>query len=423
MGYRNRSRFLVVLLFPTIFLVTGSPRAMSADWPQFLGPSRNGISTETGWTTDWSEGPPILWQASIGTGFSPVCVTGECLFTMGFEDGQESVLCLETKTGEEIWRYSYPADPHAFQHEGGPCGSPTVSDGSVFAFGKDGQLVRLSATDGKLIWRKNLPKELGVKVHELGFTGSPWVSGDRLFLDVGPVVAFKVSDGGLLWRSRDYPIAFASVIPFDFQGRLLGASMNHLGLVIFDLSNGTEVAHHDLATFDGVNVASPIISGSSLFVSAGYDQGCELLGLTATGQLKSCWKNQNMRNHFSNSVLWEENLYGFDGNVNRQGQGELRCLSLRTGEVSWSEPSVTKGSLIIAGGKILALTGDGELVCAEASSEGYHELARSQVLGGKSWTLPVLSNGRVYCRNSEGTLVCVDVRGSKVGAGEGERSH
>ncbi len=406
----NRFGVLTVLLSLSAFLVIGSLQTFGADWPQFLGPTRNGISTETGWLSSWREDPPTLWQTFVGTGFSPVCVAGGRLFTMGFKDGLESVLCLESKTGKEVWRYSYPAKPYAFQHEGGPCGSPSVSDGSVITFGKDGQLVRLSDTDGKLIWKKNLPEELGLKVHELGFTGSPWVEEGRIILDVGPIVAFRTSDGSLLWRSQDYPMAFASVIPFSFQGRLLGASMNHLGLVIVNLSDGTKVAQHDLTTFDGVNVASPIIHGSSIFVSAGYDQGCELLGLTPAGELKSHWKNRNMRNHFSNSILWEDNFYGFDGNVNNPSQGELRCLIFRTGEACWSEPSVSKGSLIIAGGKILALTGDGELVCADAAPDGYHELSRSQVLGGKCWTLPVLSNGLVYCRNSEGTLVCVDLR-------------
>ena len=407
----KRSRVFIAFLFLVAHLTINTPNAMSGDWPQFLGPTRNGISAESGWTSNWGEGPPILWEVSVGTGFSPVCVVGKRLYTMGFDQGKESILCLEADTGKELWRFSYPAKPYAFQHEGGPCGSPVIDGNFVYTLGKDGQLICLSSMDGSLRWRKNIPEDFGVTVHELGFTGSPLVEGDHVIVDVGTVMAFRKSDGGLVWRSQDYPMAFASVISFDFNSNRLGATMNHIGLLIFDLKDGSQVALHPLATFDGVNVASPIISGASIFVSAGYDQGSELLELTNSRALKTHWKNRNMRNHFNNSLLWKNHLYGFDGNVNRQGEGELRCLEWQTGDVEWSEPSVSKGSLIIAGGKILALTGAGELVCAEAAPEGFHELARTQVLGGKCWTPPALADGLVYCRNSEGSVVCVDLRG------------
>ncbi len=117
-----------------------------------------------------------------------------------------------------------------------------------------------------------------------------------------------------------------------------------------------------------------------------------------------------MSNHFSNSVLWNGGLMGFDGHIAKD-RVPLKCLDPETGGLLWEESRVTRGSLIIAGGKIIALTEKGELVIAEADRSGFTELARAQVQTGKCWISPVLSGGLLYCRNAQGRLVCLDLRG------------
>jgi len=127
------------------------------------------------------------------------------------------------------------------------------------------------------------------------------------------------------------------------------------------------------------------------------------------GKLTELWKNKNMRNQVNSSVLWEGHLYGFDGQVN--GGGKLKCIDFKTGQIKWSQDGLGTGSLMLADGKLIILGERGKLVIAEASPEGYKELASAEILTGKCWTTPVLANGRIYARNAAGQLVCVDVSG------------
>jgi outer membrane protein assembly factor BamB len=154
-----------------------------------------------------------------------------------------------------------------------------------------------------------------------------------------------------------------------------------------------------------INAADPIVSGDKMFVSSGYRKGGALLKLNDEPTV--IWKSQNMHNQLNSSVLIGGHLYGISG---QSGHGaDLRCVEFQTGDVKWKEPSPGFGALMAADGKLIVLGEKGELIIAEATPEKFHALARAQVLGGKCWTTPVLSNGRIYCRNVHGTLVCVDV--------------
>jgi len=150
------------------------------------------------------------------------------------------------------------------------------------------------------------------------------------------------------------------------------------------------------------NIGDPIISGNTVFVCTGYNRGCALLKIEGSN-VTEVWQNKNMRNHFNCSVLWQGYVYGFDE------KKELRCLDFKTGQMKWSKGGLGKGSLMIADGKLIILSERGKLVIAEASPEGFRELASVQILTGKCWTVPVLANGRIYARNANGQLVCIDV--------------
>ncbi|MDQ3812400.1 MAG: PQQ-binding-like beta-propeller repeat protein, partial [Armatimonadota bacterium] len=152
-----------------------------------------------------------------------------------------------------------------------------------------------------------------------------------------------------------------------------------------------------------VNAAIPNVAGNKLFNSSGYGKGCALLQI-AKDEEPLVWQNRNMKNHFSSSVLYDGYIYGFD-------ESELKCLDFRTGNVKWSKGGMGKGSLIAADGQLIVLSERVELVIVEASPNRYTEQARAQILGGKCWTAPALSGGRVYARNADGDLVCVDVKG------------
>jgi outer membrane protein assembly factor BamB len=155
-----------------------------------------------------------------------------------------------------------------------------------------------------------------------------------------------------------------------------------------------------------VNAADAIISGDTVFISSGYGRGCSLIKVS-NGEATKVWENKNMRNHFANCVLIDGHLYGFDGNT---GGGELRCLDLKTGSVKWAEKGMATGGLMAADGKLVVLADGGKLVIAEANPTEFKQLASAKPISGKCWTMPVLANGHIYCRNAKGDAVCVDVK-------------
>jgi outer membrane protein assembly factor BamB len=382
------------------------------DWPQFLGPTRNGISPETGWQAVWpKEGPKILWEIEVGTGFSSVAVEGDRAYTMGNMAGQETLYCLKTETGEVVWKQGYPSQLKAVIHEGGPCCTPSVDKDCIYTLGKEGQMYCFEKTTGKVLWWRNLPKDYNLEVEDFGISCSPLLEGEQVIVDPGSMMALNKRTGSLIWKHEPVPRAFTSPVAFELEGRRLGATLNGYGLLVFEIDGGKEICKHPWETFDKTNCTTPVISGNRIFVSSAYDRGGAVLEVGLDKPPKVIWDNANMRNHFNISVLWEGHLYGFDGNSNRDNQGELRCLDFNTGEVRWSEPSILKGGLLISDGKLVAISDKGELAIAEASPKGFQALSRAQVLGGRCWTPPTLSGGRIYCRNAAGNVVCIDVRG------------
>ena len=155
----------------------------------------------------------------------------------------------------------------------------------------------------------------------------------------------------------------------------------------------------------GVNAPTPIVSGDKIFITSGYDTGCALLRVRA-GKPTEMWRNRNLRSQLGTPVLVQGFIYGIDGKV---GGGELRCLDLASGEIKWKQ-NIGGGALIAAGEHLLALNERGELIVAEASPTGYREVARTQVLGGNCWVAPAVADGRIYCKNNQGSLVCLDGR-------------
>jgi outer membrane protein assembly factor BamB len=401
----------VIFLFILGMAALGTERALAGDWAQFLGPTRNGISDEKGWESKWpNEGPQELWRKDVGTGFSSLAVAGDKAYTMGNVDDQEILYCLNSETGEEIWKESYPCKLYALYHDGGPACTPTIDGDAVFTLGRAGQLYCFDAATGKIRWSKDLPKEFPVNVSDFGISCSPLVEGNKVIVDVGAMAAFDKATGEQIWRSARVPRAFCSPVAFDLEGKRCGATLNGFGLLVFEIGNGNEVCRHPWETFDNTNCTTPIVSGNRIFVSSAYDRGGGVIEVGFGKEPKVIWDNRNMRNHFNISPLWEGHLYGFDGNVNKDNQGELRCLDFENGNVDWTEPSVVKGGLLIADGKIIAISDNGELVVAEASPEKFKVLSRYQVLGGRCWTPPTMANGKIYCRNAKGTVVCLDVR-------------
>lgn len=384
--------------------------AQAADWPRWRGPDYNGISQETGWTASWPEaGPEVLWKASIGTGFSSVAVSGGRVYTMGNINNRDILYCFDAATGDEIWKTSYPCPLLNKNHEGGPCATPTIDGDAIYTFSKDGDVVRFKAANGEIVWHKNLNKEFGFKHPTWHFSGSPLVVGDLVILNAGTSgVALNKVDGGIAWQSDKGVPGYTTGVPFTSGGQKYIALMVSREIVALNPTTGAVLWRFPWKTSYDINAADPIISGDTMFISSGYNHGGALLKIEGN-KVTELWQNKNMCNQVNSSVLWEGYLYGFSGQVG--GQGKLTCMDLQSGQVKWSQGGMGTGSLMFADGKLIILGEKGKLVIAEASPDQYKEIASAQILSGKCWTMPVLANGRIYARNAEGRLVCVDVGG------------
>jgi outer membrane protein assembly factor BamB len=384
------------------------------DWPNWRGPTRDGISKEMGWLSTWpAEGPKVLWKASIGIGFASMTVSEGRVYAMGHVADADVVYCFDAVTGQEIWKKSYPSELYPNLHEGGPCATPTVDGNSVYTLSKGGEAIRFDKVTGAIVWLKNIAKETGAKDPTWNFSGSAVPFGDLVVYSVGTSgLALKKTDGSVAWTSGAEPCGYATAVPATLAGKKCYVINGANDIFGIDPATGKILWQNPIVVEYNINATDVVVVDSErIFVSTGYNNGCGLWKIGADGKVSELWRNKNLNNQFNASVLWQGYLYGFHGNVG--GSGKLTCLDVNTGEVKWSQSGLGTGSLILADGKLIVLGEQGKLVIVPASPDGYKELASAEILKGKCWTSPVLANGLLYARNAAGDLVCIDLRGKK----------
>jgi outer membrane protein assembly factor BamB len=384
--------------------------AGAEDWPHYRGPHFNGVSDETGWLDRWpDEGPPIAWRANVGVGFSSVAVAEGRVYTTGNTGDTDTAWCFNAETGESIWRHTYPAplDPNLF--EGGPTATPTVAGDAVYTLSRRGDVFCLDAAMGAVRWSTNIVDLTGVPIPAWGFASSPLVTDRVVVLNAGAAgVALDRNSGKVAWQSDPDEGAYATPVPFLSEGgRLCALIVSATTLSAINVDDGSARWQYRWLTRFGVNAADPIVAGGQVFISSGYGKGAALL---EPGEIEpeTVWKSRELRTQINAAVLIDGFLYGVHGDTT--DIAVLRCLELSTGAVKWEHEGIGSGSVIAADGELIVLTDAGELIIAPASPEGFHPTAHARVLEGKCWTSPVLANGRIYCRNAAGDIVCVDVR-------------
>ncbi len=391
-----------------ILAALAAANARATDWPQWRGPSRNGTSSEAVTSRFPSQGPKVLWRAEAGVGFSSFSAAEGRVFTMGHSGEQDSVFCFDARTGKEVWKHSYDAELGDKYFEGGPTSTPVVSGDRVFALGRWGDVFCFDAATGKVVWSKNIAKETKATIPDWGFAGSPLVQGGLLVLNVGENgTALDKSTGAIKWTSpSDQAAAYSTPLPFKAGGASQVVMANAKGYYAVDVTSGKPQWFFKWVTRYGVNAADPVIAGDQLFISTGYSKGCALIKPGA-GEPAVVWQNRDLRTRMNPAVLMGGYVYGIDGDEG--SKPEVKCLELATGKVMWKAPSPKGGGLMAAKDKLIILTGQGELSIAKAMPEAYTSLATAQVLKGKCWTAPVLANGTLYCRNSDGQVVALDM--------------
>ena len=385
------------------------------DWPQYLGPSRNGIYEGPALADTWgANGPKVVWRKQVGQGFAGPAVVGNRVILFHRVGNEEVVESLDAATGNSMWRYAYPTryrDDFGFDE--GPRAVPVVADGVIYTFGAEGQLHAVDLAKGTRLWSEDTMKRFGVPKGFFGAAGSPLVEGGRVIANVGGdkagIVAFEAKTGKVLWAATDDDASYSSGVAATIGGRRLGVFLTRDSLVGLDPASGmVQFQRRWRARIAAsVNAATPIIVGDEIFVSAQYGPGAGVLRVNGS-QLADVWTSDDvLSNHYATSVFYNGYLYGFHG---RQEFGpSFRAVEFETGTVKWSQEQFRAGSVLLAGDRLLITREGGELILASASPQAFKPIARAQILQGVVRPYPALADGLLYVRN-ENTLVCLDLR-------------
>lgn len=388
---------------PLLLLTAFATLAQAADWPIWRGPNHDGISAEKLTGTEVKK----LWGAKIGIGFASFTVADGRVYTTGHADSKDTVFCFDATSGKPVWKHDYAADLGDKYYEGGTSATPTLENGKAYHLSRWGDLFCFDAATGKILWQKNIQQETEANIPDWGFSGSPLVSGDLIIVNVGKAgAAVEKATGKLVWKSDTDNAGYSTPYPITVNGKdqvVIGSGRAYKGV---DPKKGTMLWEHTWSTSYGVNAADPILSGTKLFISSGYNKGCALLDL-ASAEPQEVWRSRVMKNQFNSCVLIDGHLYGSDGDYDKTNT--FKCIEFATGTEKWSAPDVGFCSLMAADGKLIVLTAKGELIIAKANAAKFEPISRTQVLKGRCWSAPVLANGRIYVRNAAGDMACLSV--------------
>ena len=386
------------------------------DWPQFLGPTRDGVSRGAALLDSFpAAGPKVLFRRPVGHGWSGPVVAGGRLVIFHRLDDKEVVECLEAESGKSMWKFESPtAYEDGFQFDDGPRATPAISGDRVYTFGAEGMLHALDLRSGAKLWSVDTKKEFQTEQGWFGRACSPLVEGDAVLLNVGGakgagIVAFEKATGKVLWTATDDEASYSSPIAAILGGRRQTLFLTRSALVSVDPSSGQVIFRYPFQPpiKASVSAATPLVIGDLVFISASYQTGAALLRLK-NGEPEKVWAADDvLSNHYATCVHRQGFLYGYDGR--QETRPNLRCVDLEKGEVRWSEDHFGGGTILLAGDRLIIVTEKGDLVLAPADPGGFRPLARAKVLPGTVRAYPALAGGRLYARNLD-TLVCLDLR-------------
>jgi outer membrane protein assembly factor BamB len=424
-------RPLLICVAAAVTAAAAPPAPRPADWPQWRGPNRDGLSRDAGLLSSWTPaGPPLAWKVSgLGAGFSSVAVAGGRIYTMGDKDGAQMLMALNQADGRPAW--SARVGPVWDDEMGGPRGTPSVDGGSVYALGTEGDLVCVEAATGKERWRKSLPRDFGGRMMSMWkFSESPLVDGDRVVVTPGGSAAYLVAldkaTGRELWRTPAPPsgprgregAGYSSVVVSNGGGVRQYVQLTGRGLVGVRASDGKLLWSYNRVANDVANIPTPIVKDDLVFASTGYQAGSVLLRLVpAAGGVEArevyFLEARTLQNHHGGLVLVGDHVYGGHGH----NRGFPIAVELATGKVAWGGDIRNAGSgsaaVTYADGHLYFRYQNGVMLLIEATPAAYREKGSFTIPGVEkpSWAHPVVTGGRLYLREQD-ALYVYDVRSS-----------
>lgn len=384
-------------------------------WPQWRGPSRDGISRETGLLKQWpGAGPSRLWRTEgLGAGYGSLCVAGARVYVQGANKGRSFVHALDRASGKLLW--STPLGSMSDNDRGdGPRSTPTLDGDRLYVLTESGDLACIGAADGRPVWQKNILREFSGENPYWLLSESPLIDGDRLIVTPGGrgagMVALEKATGKPVWRSAGLSdgAGYASAIAVNIGDVRCYLNLTAQAGVGVRARDGQLLWRYERPANRTANCTTPVFHDNRVFYTSAYGTGCGLLELTpaANGgvQTREVYFNREMMNHHGGVVLVGEHIYGFSNAI-------LTCMEFATGKVAWRDRSVGKGCLSVANGQLYLLGENGTAALADASPAGYVERGRFRIddLGHPAWAHPVICGGTLYLRN-QGRLEAYQVR-------------
>ncbi len=408
---------IVLLFLATSILAAEAP--VRHDWPQFLGPTANGVSRETGLNLTWpTSGPPLLWERTLGSSYaSPVVSDEQCIVFHRLLD-QEIVTALDSKTGKELWKSSYPTHYRdRYGYSNGPRAAPLVHSNQVYTIGAEGVLSRFSLKDGTLKWQRKLNEEFSVEQNFFGVGAAPVISETRLLLNIGAVsaqkkmgvVALDIDTGKTVWSASDHLASYSTPTVTTYNGKEVAVFLTRRGVLILQCEDGKILYESKFRSTktESVNASSPVVFGKQVLVSATYGTGCMLISLDGDRITETWRKEDALQSHWATSIYSDGSIYGMHGR--HESESVFRCLNALTGEIKWtSGRGLGRSSFLMAQGHLIVLGERGDLALIRVSDTQYDERFRLRVLDYPSWTPPILAQGLLYLR-SETQLKCYDL--------------
>ena len=411
--------FLYITIIP-IILMSGSTvgaekhgSTAQAEWHQWRGANRDGVSLETGILKAWSKaGPKELWRLPLGDGFSGISVANGRAYTMFAKGEDEVVVCLDAETGKELWRYLDDWFYTERQGGNGPRSTPTIDGDTVYVLSAFGRLVALNANTGEELWAHDFTKAFSSSMPRWGFSTSPVVEDHRLLVEVGgandnAIIAFNKGTGDRIWGRATSPSSYSSPILVTVNGVRQALFFARDELLAVSPEDGS--VYWRYPWYGGRNsdnrVTPVFISPDKIFISSrSGDAGVVLriIGADADMRVEEVWRSHTMINGFSTTVLYDGYIYGFSNTI-------FKCINADTGEEKWKTRGFGQGTVIYADRHLIVLGEDGNLALVQATPEAYREVAQTQILSGRCWTAPTLSDGKLYLRNHQ-EIVCLDLR-------------
>jgi len=405
------------------FLILFSCNAFAGEWPQYRGPNQDGTSSEKLALQKWPErGLPQMWKVPTPTGFSSFTVSGGSVFTVVAREAdgvkREACVALDAGSGRELWavlmcpaKYSGGGDSGGGGD--GPRSTPTYNDGLVYAYDSQLLLQCLDARDGRVVWSKDIIKEFAGQNIGWQSAVSPVVEDKMVIVPGGgpgqSLLAFDKKTGAVIWKAQDDKMTHATPVVATIGGVRQLVCFMQKGLLSVDLATGKELWSYPFKYVTST-AASPVICDDLVYCSAGYGVGAGLVRISRAGDsftATEVWRKQDkMMNHWSTPVFKDGYIYGIFG-FKQYNKAPLQCYELATGKEMWSKEGFGPGNLILVDNHLVVLGDRGQLVLLKASPESYQEVSRIQAVGGKCWTTPAYSDGRIYVRSTtEG--VCLD---------------